>query len=441
MATSIASTPTGGGLVRNRWTQLVVGIFTMVMIANLQYGWTLFVDPMNERTNFGRPFITGLLTTFILFETWLVPFEAYLVDRFGPRLLVALGGVCVGVSWWTYSVVDSQLLMTLAAIIGGIGGGIVYGTAVGSALKWFPDRRGLAAGLTAAGYGAGSAATVIPIANMIQSNGYQATFAFFGLIQAVLVVVGALLLRVPRKDEVPLPKQATVRQTIRDYTPTQAIKTPVFWLMYAMMTLIGVGGLMATGVLASVAKDLGVDKSNVNLGFTALAVVPFALSLDRILNGVTRPFWGWVSDHIGRERTMTLAFGLEAIAILVFLSTWNNPVLFAICSGLAFFGYGEIYSLFPAMSADMFGRGFATTNYGLLYTSKGLASLLIPVGAIIQSVTNSWTPVFAAAVVFDLIAATLAFTVLRRVATAHLARSGAPATTPAFIPAVAGGSD
>ena len=341
--TATAAGAPAAGIVRNRWTQLVVGIFTMVMIANLQYGWTLFVDPINEKMNFGRPFIVGLLSTFILFETWLVPFEAYLVDRFGPRLLV---------------------------------------------------------------------------------------------------IVGALLLRVPRKGEVPESAAApTVRQTTRDYTPLQTIKTPVFWLMYLMMTLIGVGGLMATGVLASVAKDLGVDKSNVNLGFAAIAVVPFALSLDRILNGVTRPFWGWVSDHIGRERTMTLAFGLEACAILVFLLTWDNPLLFAICSGLAFFGYGEIYSLFPATSADLFGRSFATTNYGLLYTSKGLASLLIPVGAVIQSVTNSWTPVFATAVVFDLIAATLALTLLRRLATAHLARAAMPEQAPAFVPAVAGGSE
>jgi MFS transporter, OFA family, oxalate/formate antiporter len=441
MAVATASVPGAAGIVRNRWTQLVVGIFTMVMIANLQYGWTLFVDPINEKTNFGRPFITGLLATFILFETWLVPFEAYLVDRFGPRLLVAVGGVLVGVSWWMNSVADSQGLFTVAAVIGGIGGGIVYGTAVGSALKWFPDRRGLAAGLTAAGYGAGAAATVIPIANLIQSNGYQTAFAWFGIAQGLLVIVGALLLRVPIKGEVPTAPAPTVRQTTRDYTPLQTIKTPIFWLMYAMMTLIGVGGLMATGVLASVAKDLGVDKFNVNLGFMALAVVPFALSLDRILNGVTRPFWGWVSDHIGRERTMTIAFGLEAIAILIFLLTWNNPILFAVCSGLAFFGYGEIYSLFPATSADLFGRGYATTNYGLLYTSKGLAALLIPVGAIIHDATNSWTPVFAAAVFFDLIAATLAFVVLRRVASAHLARSAQTGSAPSFVPVAAGGLD
>src|SRR5262245_4526918 len=193
---SAAVPPTAGtaSVIRNRWVQLVVGIFTMVMIANLQYGWTLFVDPMDERTHFGRPFILGLLSTFILFETWLVPFEAYLIDRFGPRLFVATGGLLVGIAWWINSWTDSQVVLTVAAIIGGVGGGIVYGTAVGSALKWFPDRRGLCAGLTAAGYGMGSALTVIPIANMIKDSAYQATFALFGTGQSALAMIAALRL-------------------------------------------------------------------------------------------------------------------------------------------------------------------------------------------------------------------------------------------------------
>src|SRR5690348_15113417 len=179
-------------MLRNRWFQLGVGIFSMVMIANLQYGWTLFVDPIDKNTGFGRVFIQSLLTTFILFETWLVPFEAYLVDRFGPRVLVGVGGLLVGISWFTNSLATTQAVFTAAAVVGGLGGGIVYGTAVGNALKWFPDRRGLAAGLTAAGYGAGAALTVVPIANMIQSNGYQATFALFGVAQGVLVIAAAL---------------------------------------------------------------------------------------------------------------------------------------------------------------------------------------------------------------------------------------------------------
>src|SRR5207253_6998828 len=192
--------------------------------------------------------------------------------------------------------------------------------------------------------------------------------------------------------------------------------TPQFWLMYLMMALVATGGLMAVAQLNPMAVDFKVDKIPVRFLWITLPALQFALSADRVVNGLCRPFWGWVSDHIGRERTMTLAFGLEACEILVFLLTWNNPLLFAICSGLAFFGYGEIYSLFPATSADLFGRAYATTNYGMLYTSKGLASLLIPIGAIVQSVTNSWTPVFAVAVVFDVIAAALAWTVLRRVA-------------------------
>src|SRR5207245_10326498 len=303
----------------NRWMILFFSILSMVAVANFQYGWTLFVPPLQKHLKQEQALIQVAFTSFVFLETWLVPVEGWLVDKFGPRLLVMLGGVLAGLGWVGSGKSESLTALYLSYAVAGVGAGIVYGTAVGSALKWFPDHRGLAAGLTAAGYGAGSAATVIPIANMIQSNGYQSTFALFGIAQGVLVVVGALLLRTPRKDEVRAAPAPTVRQTRREYSPMQTIKTPVFWLMYAMMTLIGVGGLMATGVLASVAKDLGVDKSNVNLGFAAIAVVPFALSLDRILNGATRPFWGWVRDHIGRERTMTLAFALEACAILVLL--------------------------------------------------------------------------------------------------------------------------
>src|SRR5438067_6280099 len=212
--TATAAGAPAAGIVRNRWTQLVVGIFTMVMIANLQYGWTLFVDPINEKMNFGRPFIVGLLSTFILFETWLVPFEAYLVDRFGPSLLVAVGGVLVGLAWWINSFATSQVVFTLAAVLGGIGGGIVYGTAVGSALKWFPDRRGLAAGLTAAGYGAGSALTIIPIQGMIQASGYEATFLWFGIGQGLVVVALSLTLRPPRVGEAP--PSTRLKQSARD---------------------------------------------------------------------------------------------------------------------------------------------------------------------------------------------------------------------------------
>ena len=425
MAVAQANQPSSS-LVRNRWVQLVVGIIGMVMIANLQYGWTLFVQPIDDKFHFGRASIQVAFTTFVLFETWLVPFEAYLVDKFGPQRLVAAGGFLVAVAWVMNSNADSLPALYVAAAIGGLGAGVVYGTAVGAALKWFPDHRGLAAGLTAAGFGAGSALTVIPISNMIAGSGYQSAFLYFGLGQGIIVILAALFMRVPRPDEV-AQVPTHLEQSRRDYHPLETIRTPVFWLMYAMMTMVATGGLMATAQLAPIARDFGVDTQLVTIGWITLAALPFALSIDRIVNGVTRPFWGWVSDHIGRETTMGIAFSLEALAIIVLIQTAGNPLLFVIFSGLTYFGWGEIYSLFPATAGDLFGRQYATTNYGLLYTAKGTASLLVPLGNVLQESTGSWIPIFVLSVVFDLVAALLAVTLLRSLHHAHIVRSQAQA--------------
>jgi OFA family oxalate/formate antiporter-like MFS transporter len=325
--------------------------------------------------------------------------------------------------------------------VGGIGAGIVYGTAVGNALKWFPDRRGLAAGLTAAGFGAGAAATVIPISNMIGSNGYQSTFLTFGLIQGAVVVLGAWFLAAPRGNE--LTRAKKVEQVTRDFAPLEMLKQPVFWVMFAIMTMVGVGGQMATAQLAPIAIDFNVDKVPVSLLGVTLAALPFALSLDRVMNGVTRPITGWISDRVGREPTMTVMFSLQAVAILLLITMASNPVLFVVFSGLAFFSYGEIFSLFPALSGDLFGRKFATTNYGLLYMSKGVASLLVPVGSALQLATGSWTPIFGAAIVLNALASLGSATILPRLARAHCAKAAlaSPEATGALVPAVAGGAD
>jgi OFA family oxalate/formate antiporter-like MFS transporter len=431
----------GTSLVRRRWVQLLVGILAMVMVANLQYGWTLFVTPIDARHHWGKAAIQVAFTVFVLFETWLVPFEAYLVDRFGPGLLVGLGGVLVGLAWSVNSVASSLPVLYLGGALGGIGAGIVYGTAVGNALKWFPDRRGLAAGLTAAGFGAGSAATVIPISNMIASSGYESAFLTFGLLQGVVVVLVSTLLRAPRAGEGTVVR-ARVPQTVRDFTPLEMLRTPMFWLLYAMMVLIAMGGLMATAQIGPIAKDFKVADAPINLGFLVIAALPLALSIDRVLNGITRPFWGWISDRFGRQRTMTVAFASEAIMITLLILTASHPVLFVVFSGLTFFSWGEIYSLFPSLSSDLFGRQYATTNYGLLYTAKGTASLLVPVGSVLQAATGSWLPIFVVAIVFDLVSAVLAATVLTRTCRAHLAQAaGGPSSAGAAVPAMAGAAE
>ena len=396
-----------------RWGQLVFGIICMVMIANLQYGWTLFVNPIDQKYHWGRAAIQVAFTIFVLTETWLVPVEGYLIDKFGPRVMICLSGVLVAIAWVINSLADSLFLLYVGAAIGGIGAGVIYGGSVGNALKWFPDRRGLAAGLTAAGFGAGSALTVIPIYNLILSSGYEAAFLWFGLGQGIIVVLVGLLLRAPRAGEAPVPVAPAVQQTRRDYSPMEVLSTPPFWVMYVMFVMVGAGGLMATAQLAPIAKDFKVDGIPVSILGLTLPALTFALSIDRVLNGFCRPFFGWVSDHIGRENTMFIAFLAEGIGIYALYLMASNPFWFVILSGVVFFAWGEIYSLFPATCTDLYGRKFATTNYGMLYTAKGTAALLVPLANVLTTATGSWHAVFYVAAILNVIAAIMALLVLK----------------------------
>src|SRR5438045_4314362 len=246
------------------WTQLVVGVICMVMIANLQYGWTLFVNPIDEKYHWGRASIQVAFTVFVVLETWLVPVEGYLVDRFGPRWVVVVGGLLCGIAWVLNSIASSLSVLYFAAALAGLGAGAVYGTCIGNAVKWFPGRRGLAAGLTAAGFGAGSALTVIPIAAMIKSAGYEQTFLTFGLVQGIIVVVlGFLLYTAP--PSLAVAAKMSPGSSRRQDTPVQMLKTPVFWLMYVMFVLMAAGGLMATAQLAPIANDFKIANIPVSL--------------------------------------------------------------------------------------------------------------------------------------------------------------------------------
>ena len=400
-----------------RPVQLVVGIICMVMIANLQYGWTLFVLPIDNKFHWGRPSIQVAFSIFVLFETWLVPVEGWLVDRFGPRIVVLVGGILVAIAWALNSVAGALTLLYVAAAIGGIGAGAVYGTCIGNALKWFPDRRGLAAGLTAAGFGAGSALTIIPIQGMIQTSGYEATFLWFGLGQGLIVVALSFLLKAPRPGEAP--PSTRLRQSPRDYAPLEVLGSPIFWVMYVMFVLVGAGGLMATAQLAPIATDFQIAKIPVSLLGLTLPALTFALSIDRVLNGLTRPFFGWVSDHIGRENTMFIAFGLEAVGIWALSQFGRDPALFVILSGVVFFAWGEIYSLFPSTCTDVYGVKYATTNAGLLYTAKGTAALLVPLANVLAAASGDWRAVFLVAALMNLAAAIMALAVLKPLRAVH----------------------
>jgi OFA family oxalate/formate antiporter-like MFS transporter len=412
---------------------LIIGVTCMVMIANLQYGWTLFVGPIDAKYHWGRASIQVAFTIFVVLETWLVPVEGYLVDRFGPRWITVIGGLLCGIAWSVNSIADSLPMLYLAAALGGIGAGGVYGTCIGNALRWFPGRRGLAAGLTAAGFGAGSALTIVPIANMIKVSGYQHTFLTFGLMQGIVVVVLGFLILVPPASLMIAPSKLAPGASRLQAKPVEMVKTPVFWVMYAMFVMMATGGLMAVAQLAPIAKDFKVADVPVSLLGLTLPALTFALTIDRILNGLCRPFFGWVSDNIGRENTMFIAFTLEGVGILALANLGTNPVLFVVLSGVVFFGWGEIYSLFPATVSDTFGTKFATANAGLMYTAKGTAALLVPYANVLSAKTGSWHLVFMLAAGLNLVAAAMAILVLKPMRGTYTSRAetASPAPKPA----------
>jgi OFA family oxalate/formate antiporter-like MFS transporter len=385
------------------------------------------VLPIHEKFGWSMPAIQVAFSVFVIAEAWLVPLEGWFVDRLGPRLIVALGGLLVGLAWVVKSQADSLGLFYVGAALGGIGVGCVYGTCIGNALKWFPERRGLAAGITAAGFGVGSALTIAPIQAVIQADGYQAAFLWFGLGQGLVVLAVAPFLRAPEKDAT-----ANAASTIaspaptsqRDYAPAETLRSPLFWVLYLMMVLVCAGGLMATAQLAPIAYEYKVADVPVNLLGLTLPALTFALSIDRVLNGVTRPLFGWISDRIGREPTMFIAFGLEAVGILALGAYGHDPLLFVLLGGMVFFAWGEIYSLFPATCTDCYGSRYATTNAGLLYTAKGVAGLLVPVASLAEAATGGWQVVFLAASAMNALAALLAVFALRPLRRRQIARQG-----------------
>ena len=411
-ATAQPTTPPMAEAPYFRWLQLAMGIVCMAMIANLQYGWTLFVDPIDAKFHWGRAAIQLAFTLFVVTETWLVPIEAWFVDKYGPRVVIAFGGVMITIAWLMNSYADSLVLLYIAAIIGGIGAGSVYGTCVGNALKWFPDRRGLAAGATAAGFGAGAAITVVPIANMIIASGYQHAFFTFGIGQGVIVFILAIFLRKPSRAMPAKKKQLNLPQTKIDFTPPQVLRSPIFWVMYLVFVMVAAGGLMAAAQIAPIAHDFKIANEPVGLFGFQMAALTFAISLDRIFDGFGRPFFGFVSDRIGRENTMFIAFGTAALMLLT-LSTYGHiPIVFVLSTAVYFGVFGEIYSLFPATSGDTFGVKYATTNNGMLYTAKGTASLLVPLASIVAK-DYGWQAVFVIAVALNALAALMAIFVIK----------------------------
>lgn len=407
----------------NRWLQLILGIVCMASVANLQYGWTLFVLPIEQHWGWTKAEIQIAFSIFILLETWLVPFEGAIVDRIGPRWMVLAGGICTFLAWFINSQASSLHMLYLGGAVAGIAGGAVYGTCVGNALKWFPDKRGLCGGLTAAGFGAGAAITIAPIRSMIQSSGYQHTFLVFAIIYGVIIVVVSNFIKAPGAQDVPPAAKIKVLQGTQDLPPSQALRSPIFWIMYLMFFLVAAGGLMSAAQLAPIAKERGIADALVTIfGITTPAIVA-ALTAHSITNGVGRPLNGWISDHIGRANMMGIAFGIEAICLAAFGFFGTTPISFIVTDALVFLFWGDIFSLFAATVGDAFGRKYVTVNYGIMYTAKGAASLLVPLGNVLTQHTGSWHAVYVVGCGMNVVAALLGFFVLRPVINARLGQA------------------
>jgi len=419
--------------VVNRWVQLCAGIIAMMAIANLQYAWTLFTKPLTASLHVTLAAIQVAFAAFIFAETWLVPFEGYLIDRMGPRLVIGIGGILVGAGWIGSGYASTVTGVIIWYTIGGIGAGAVYGGCTGNVLKWFPDHRGLCAGVVSGAYGIGTAVTVAPIEKMIKASGYQHTFIFWGIVQGVIVFLAAMFIVAPRKGWFPKSwkPSSKVPQAAIDMTWWQMLKQPSFYVIYVMMTLVAFGGLVVTSQLKEIAGFYKVDKVIIAWGLSAAIL---AIQLNRIVNGLTRPLWGWISDHIGRENAMFSAFLIEGLAIWGWLQTIHRPVMFVLLSSAVFFAWGEIFSLFPSITADLFGRKWATTNYGIVYTAKGTAAIFsAPVAAYVMLKTGSWVPVFYVMIACDIIAAFMALLWLKPVAKRTIAEARAMAALVAEV--------
>jgi len=395
-----------------RWIQLLLGLIAMMAISSPQYVWTLFVKSFQTTTGATLPAIQITFSILIVLQTWFSPAQGWLIDKFGPKLLIAAGGALSGLGWVLSSQATS--LTTLYATYGlfcGVGTGIVYVGIVGLMVRWFPDRRGFATGVVAAGYGFGAILTTFPIDAMLKTSGYQSTLVMFGIILGVVGVAAALGLRGPRPEEsAAMATYQHVAASERDYGPKEMLRTPIFWLMFVMMTMMSTGGLMVISQFANFARDFGVAQMTV----WGAAALPLALTVDRITNGLTRPFFGWVSDRIGRENTMGIAFILEALSIALLVAYRDNALAFVLLSAVVFFGWGEIFSLFPSTLTDTFGAKNATTNYGFLYMAQGVGSVLGgPAAAWMHDAAGSWLPVFGLIIAMDVITGLLALFVLK----------------------------
>ena len=409
--------------INNRWFQLCAALVAMIMIANLQYSWTLFVRPMQEHTGWQRSDIQAAFALFVLCQTWVQPCDGWLVDRLGPRWFITAAGLLCGLGWAGMGQVTSLPMLYVSYCAAGVGAAFVYSCSIGSALKWFSTRRGLASGIMAAGFGGGTALFIPVISTLIETRGYQSTFIATGLFQGLVIVVVAQFLRhPPREKAVAAAPMAAGESHIgrRQFTTLEMLRTPQFYLMYAAFVLMSTGGLLVTANAGSMARSWGLS----------LGTLTLAATLSPLANGGSRVFWGWASDRLGRENTMALTFLLQAMCLCsVVMLGQISGAWFVVTLVAVYFTWGQIYSLFPSMSGDYFGAHHATSNYAVLYTAKGVASIIGPwFGALIFERSGSWTMGFYGSALMALVAVGAALR-LRAVSRSAAAKVGSVSAT------------